>query len=129
MHYRIAGDGPLVLLLHGWPQTGRCWHRVQPALAAAGYTVVAPDLRGYGLTDKPTGGSVPMALLELVAPQPSNRAEVKSVDEGREQRGLTDAWLALHDDDLRVARPCALSGAGERGELGFTPEERNPVVG
>jgi haloacetate dehalogenase len=56
MHYLVEGDGPPVVLLHGWPQTSYCWRLVQPALATAGYTVIAPDLRGYGLTDKPAGG-------------------------------------------------------------------------
>jgi pimeloyl-ACP methyl ester carboxylesterase len=44
-----AGDGPggAVILLHGFPQDRRCWERVTPALAAAGYRVLAPDLRGY----------------------------------------------------------------------------------
>ena len=45
---RVAGDGPPVLLLHGYPQTHACWHRVAPRLVAAGFTVVATDLRGYG---------------------------------------------------------------------------------
>lgn len=49
---RIGGAGPPVLLLHGNPQTHVMWHRVAPALADR-FTVVAPDLRGYGLTSKP----------------------------------------------------------------------------
>lgn len=53
---RIGGGGPTVLLLHGWPQTGHAWRRIMPTLAASGFTVVAPDLRGSGLSDKPTGG-------------------------------------------------------------------------
>ncbi|MGY0057663.1 alpha/beta fold hydrolase [Streptomyces sp. LZ34] len=55
LHYTRAGDGPLVVLLHGWPQTSRCWQPVLGQLAAD-HTVVAPDLRGYGLSDKPTTG-------------------------------------------------------------------------
>jgi pimeloyl-ACP methyl ester carboxylesterase len=55
MHYTWAGDGPPVVLLHGWPQTGHCWRKVIPGLSAD-HTVIAPDLRGYGRTDKPTGG-------------------------------------------------------------------------
>lgn len=45
-------DGPLVLLLHGFPEMARSWRHQLPALAAAGYRAVAPDLRGYGRTDK-----------------------------------------------------------------------------
>ncbi|SDZ21940.1 Pimeloyl-ACP methyl ester carboxylesterase [Saccharopolyspora shandongensis] len=46
--YRVVGDGPeLVVLLHGWPQTGACWRHVVEPLSR-GRTVVAPDLRGYG---------------------------------------------------------------------------------
>jgi pimeloyl-ACP methyl ester carboxylesterase len=44
-------DGPLVLCLHGFPELGRSWRHQLPALAAAGYRVVAPDLRGYGGTE------------------------------------------------------------------------------
>ena len=50
---RQAGDGPPVLLLHGYPQTHACWHRVAPRLVAAGFTVVLTDLRGYGGSSKP----------------------------------------------------------------------------
>ena len=42
-----AGDGPPLLMLHGYPQTHATWHKVAPKLAAK-YTVVCPDLRGYG---------------------------------------------------------------------------------
>ncbi|MFN0123118.1 MAG: alpha/beta fold hydrolase [Blastocatellia bacterium] len=52
---RIAemGKGPLVILVHGWPESWYSWRHQIPALAAAGYRVVAPDMRGYGKTDKP----------------------------------------------------------------------------
>jgi pimeloyl-ACP methyl ester carboxylesterase len=55
MHYRRAGEGPAVVLLHGWPQTWYCWRKVIDELAAD-HTVIAPDLRGYGRTDKPRDG-------------------------------------------------------------------------
>jgi haloacetate dehalogenase len=51
----MGGDGPPLLLLHGYPQTRACWHRVAPALAER-FTVVAADLRGYGDSSKPPGG-------------------------------------------------------------------------
>jgi pimeloyl-ACP methyl ester carboxylesterase len=52
---RIAemGEGPLVILVHGWPESWYSWRHQLPALAAAGFHVVAPDMRGYGKSDKP----------------------------------------------------------------------------
>lgn len=58
IHYAECGpdNGPLVLLLHGFPQFWWTWRHQLPALGAAGLRVVAPDLRGYGATDKPPRG-------------------------------------------------------------------------
>jgi pimeloyl-ACP methyl ester carboxylesterase len=53
MHIAEAGEGPLVLFLHGFPELWYSWRHQLPALAAAGYHAVAPDVRGYGGTDKP----------------------------------------------------------------------------
>lgn len=50
----VGGEGPPVLMLHGYPQTHACWHKVAPKLAKD-YTVVCPDLRGYGDSSKPKG--------------------------------------------------------------------------
>src|ERR687889_2758509 len=63
-HYSVAtngitmqvterGEGPLVVLCHGWPESAFSWRHQIPALAAAGYRVVAPDMRGYGGTSAP----------------------------------------------------------------------------
>ena len=52
LHAVVAGSGPLVVLLHGFPQTAYAWRKQIPALAAR-FRVVAPDLRGYGESDKP----------------------------------------------------------------------------
>ena len=50
---RTLGEGPLVILMHGWPELGISWrHQMQP-LATAGFTVAAPDMRGYGASSKP----------------------------------------------------------------------------
>ncbi len=55
LHYVEAGEGPLVLLLHGFPQFWYEWRHQIPALAETGFRVVAPDMRGYNLSDKPPG--------------------------------------------------------------------------
>ncbi len=57
LHYVEAGEGPLVVLLHGFPQFWYMWRFQIPALAEAGFRVVAPDMRGYNLSDKPRGVS------------------------------------------------------------------------
>jgi pimeloyl-ACP methyl ester carboxylesterase len=51
----VAGAGPDVLLLHGFPDSNAVWRHQIPALVAAGYRVIAPDLRGFGETDAPVG--------------------------------------------------------------------------
>lgn len=51
--YRMAGSGPAVLLLHGFPQNMAMWAGIAPLLVEAGYTVVCADLRGYGDSAKP----------------------------------------------------------------------------
>jgi pimeloyl-ACP methyl ester carboxylesterase len=53
MHLRELGNGPLVILCHGFPELGYSWRHQLPSLAEAGYRVVAPDMRGYGGTDAP----------------------------------------------------------------------------
>lgn len=53
LHVSEAGQGPLVLMLHGFPEFSYQWRRQIPALAAAGFHVVAPDQRGYALSEKP----------------------------------------------------------------------------
>ena len=48
LHVATQGEGPLVLLCHGFPETSYAWRHQLPALAQAGFRAVAPDLRGYG---------------------------------------------------------------------------------
>jgi len=54
LHCMVEGEGPLVLLLHGFPETSRAWRKQMPALTKR-FRVVAPDLRGFGASDKPKG--------------------------------------------------------------------------
>ncbi len=60
IHAEVGGEGPPLLLLHGYPQTHAAWHRVAPELARH-FTVVAPDLRGYGDSTGPQPGDDPDA--------------------------------------------------------------------
>ncbi len=55
MHYVEEGEGPLVVLLHGYPFLWWLWRHQIRALSAAGYRAVAPDQRGYGQTEAPPG--------------------------------------------------------------------------
>jgi epoxide hydrolase 4 len=67
MHYVTQGKGPLIVLLHGFPEFWYSWRLQIPFLAELGYTVVAPDLRGYNDTDKPARGyDVSTLLLDIV---------------------------------------------------------------
>src|SRR6516165_92432 len=60
-HVVIGGDGPPLLLVHGWPQNWYQYRHLMPALARQ-FQVIAPDQRGMGLTDKPRGGYDPATL-------------------------------------------------------------------
>jgi pimeloyl-ACP methyl ester carboxylesterase len=53
LHLTEAGEGPLVVLAHGFPELGYSWRHQLPALAAAGYHAIAPDMRGYGRSTQP----------------------------------------------------------------------------
>jgi len=81
-------DGPLVLLMHGFPECWLSWRYQLPALAAAGFRAVAPDLRGYGGSDKPSGvAAYRIELLvrdasELIAALGRDRADVVGHDWG-----------------------------------------------
>ena len=54
-HVVDEGSGPPVLLLHGFPDSSALWRHQIPALVDAGHRVIAPDLRGFGATDRPDG--------------------------------------------------------------------------
>jgi len=57
LHVVRQGSGPPVILLHGFPEFWYSWLHQIEALAASGFTAIAPDLRGYNLSDKPRGVS------------------------------------------------------------------------
>jgi pimeloyl-ACP methyl ester carboxylesterase len=86
LHYVEAGQGPLVVLLHGFPEFWFGWRRQLPALAEAGFRVVAPDMRGYNLSSRPAG--VAAYAIDLLA------ADVRDLIR---ERGEERAFLAGHD--------------------------------
>ena len=53
IEYQVTGEGRPVVLLHGFPDSGRLWRHQVRALADAGFKVIVPDMRGYGRSDKP----------------------------------------------------------------------------
>ncbi|RYG07995.1 MAG: alpha/beta hydrolase [Caulobacteraceae bacterium] len=92
-----AGSGPLVLFIHGFPELGISWRAQVEALAAAGYRAVAPDMRGYGGTDKPAERDA-YSILDLVGDM---------VDLVR-ALGETSCVVVGHDWGAPVAWHCAL---------------------
>ncbi len=99
LHAVAAGpeDGPLVVLLHGFPEFWYSWHRQIEPLSAAGFRVIVPDQRGYNLSSKPVGVSS-YAMPELVS-------DVIAI---ADQLGQRKIFLAGHDWGAAVAWSTAL---------------------
>lgn len=96
---RVGGSGPPVLLLHGYPQTGACWHAVAPMLVER-FTVVVPDLRGYGRSGKPASDDSHVAY--------SKRAMAAELVEAMAALGHARFAVVGHDRGGRVAYRMAL---------------------
>ena len=107
IHCVVGGGGPPLLLLHGYPQTHAMWHRIAPVLAQE-YTVVCPDLRGYGDSGKPASDATHAAY--------SKRAMAQDMVEVMRALGFPRFRLAGHDRGGRVAHRLCVdhSGAVER---------------
>jgi pimeloyl-ACP methyl ester carboxylesterase len=125
-HAAEMGSGPLVLLLHGFPEFWWSWRRQLVALAGAGYRAVAPDLRGYGASDKPPRGYDLPTLAADVAGIVRGLGERSAVVVGHDW-GAALGWTAavLHRPAVRrlvavgVPHPLRLRSAvlgGARGQ-------------
>ena len=90
-HVASNGDGPLVLLLHGFPEFWWTWRRQLESLAAAGYRAVATDLRGYGGSDKPPRGYDLITAAADAAGLIRALGEANAIVVGHDWGGLT-AW-------------------------------------
>ena len=88
IEYQVTGQGRPVVLLHGFPDSGRLWRHQVTALAEAGFQVIVPDLRGYGLSDKPAeveAYSLPLLagdVMAVLADAGAERAHVVGHDWG-----------------------------------------------
>ena len=116
--YGVAGDGPPVVLLHGWPETRRAWQHVWPALVDAGYRVIVPDLRGVGASDRSrradyTWKGYADDLDAVLAAEGVDGCSLAGHDMG----GVVMFEWALRNPD-RVDRIAALSTSFNRYELG-----------
>ena len=111
IHVRTAGSGPPLLLLHGFPQTNVIWHKIAPELAKR-FTVVAPDLRGYGFSSKPADGenhsgyskrAMALDQVEVMRALGFDRFAVVGHD-----RGGRVAWRLAAEQPERVTRAAIL---------------------
>jgi pimeloyl-ACP methyl ester carboxylesterase len=103
LHWVEQGEGPLVVLLLGFPEFWYAWRHQVPALAAAGFRTVAPDLRGYNLSDKPAGVAAYRieALLDDLAGLIAHLGETRAHVVGHDWGGAF-AWYAplFHPEPL-----------------------------
>ncbi|GAB2583326.1 alpha/beta fold hydrolase [Spirosoma areae] len=105
LHYVIGGQGEPLVLLHGWPETWYEWHRVMPALAQR-YTVIVPDLRGIGESDK--------TLLPNGFDKKTLAADLRGLVQ---QLGYPRISLVGHDIGMMVAYTYAAQYPGEVRKL------------
>jgi haloacetate dehalogenase len=108
LRFAKGGNGPPCLLLHGHPQTHVTWRHVAPALARH-FTVVAPDLRGYGDSSKPPGGADHMRY--------SKREMAQDHVSLMQTLGFERFCVAGHDRGARVAHRMALDHPGAVAKL------------
>lgn len=102
LHAWVGGQGPALLLVHGHPQTSVIWHRVVPVLAPH-FTLVVPDLRGYGDSSKPRGDADHANY--------SKRRMARDLLQLMEQLGHARFSVLAHDRGARVAHRLAMDHA------------------
>jgi pimeloyl-ACP methyl ester carboxylesterase len=119
------GDGPAVLLLHGFPDSSRVWRNQIPALVAAGFRVIAPDLRGFGESDKPEEVEdyrIMHSLADVLAIL--DALDVESARVVGHDWGAGLAWVVAGLAPERVERLAAMSVGHPNTQRDPTLEER-----
>ena len=125
LHYVTGGSGPAAVLLHGWPYTWALWRKLMPLLTEAGYTVIAPDLRGLGDSAKTESGysktNVAQDVHELVMHLGHREINLVGTDIGTM---VAYAYAASYPDQVRrlVLSESVLPGFG-------LEELMNPATG
>ena len=120
IHVAEAGEGPLVLLCHGFPESWYSWRHQMKALAEAGFRAVAPDMRGYGRTDRPEAIET-YTLLHLVGDMVALVSRARRGDAvivGHDW-GAPVAWSAalLRPDVFRAVAGLSVPSSGEDSGL------------
>ena len=95
MHYVIGGKGDPIVLLHGWPETWYEWRHIIPELIANNFTVIAPDMRGLGNSEKPQTGydkkTLADDIYQLVKKLGYNKVYIAAHDWGGPVAGYEEA--------------------------------------
>jgi pimeloyl-ACP methyl ester carboxylesterase len=125
MHYVIGGKGDVVVLLHGWPETWYEWRNIIPELIANNYTVIAPDMRGLGDSEKPQTGYDTKTLAEdiyqLVKKLGYSKIYLVAHDWGGP---VAYSYAAAHREDVRkmIILDTLLPGFGFEEAGSFSPD-------
>jgi pimeloyl-ACP methyl ester carboxylesterase len=134
-HVASSGDGPLVLLLHGFPEFWWTWRHQLPALSAAGFRAVAADLRGFGGSDKPPRGYDLITAAADAAGLIRSLGEANAVVVGHDWGGLVAWTLASYFPKavrrlaiVSMAHPIQLRATVLGGPLGLTPRTAYPLT-
>jgi pimeloyl-ACP methyl ester carboxylesterase len=133
-HVATSGDGPLVLLLHGFPEFWWTWRHQLSALAAAGFHAVAADLRGYGGSDKPPRGYDLITAAADAAGLIRSLGEANAVVVGHDWGGLIAWTLAAYFPKavrrlaiVSMAHPLQMRAAVLGRPLGLTRRTGYPL--
>jgi pimeloyl-ACP methyl ester carboxylesterase len=124
LHYVIGGQGDPIVLLHGWPETWYEWRHIIPELIANNYTVIAPDMRGLGDSEKPLTGydkkTIAEDIYQLVKKLGYSKIYIVAHDWG----GIVAySYAAAHPEDIRkmIILDIILPGFGYEEAANFSP--------